>query len=127
MPRAWASARTWSWVGPTSAAALGHVAVAEVEVEHAAAHAVACLEDHHRLARGGDVAGRRQPGKARADHDDVDRRRAADLLRLLLLVVWLVPAVLARIGRRGHGHPDSCHDARTEEPPPGAVPAHVAS
>src|SRR5207253_1859640 len=63
------------------AAELGIVADVERLVEHAASDPVAGLEHHHRAAGPHDLAGRRQPRKARADHDHVGgaHRRATGL------------------------------------------------
>jgi hypothetical protein len=57
------------------AADLDDLAVAEFVVERPAAGAVARLEDHHRRARGGQLACRRQPGEPRADDYDVGLER----------------------------------------------------
>jgi hypothetical protein len=62
-------------------AALGDDAVAQVDVDHAPAHAIARLEHDDRPAGGDDVARGGQAGEPGADDDDVGRagRRACRL------------------------------------------------
>jgi hypothetical protein len=77
------------------------VLVRGVEAEHAATHPVARLEHGHRVARGVELEGTREPREARADHDHA------------LLAV--LPLRHERHGSRGEQQARRCGERRLQK------------